>query len=1187
MPLHLHSHVTLAALAEAAVKVLRAPAPGDDPFAPDVLVVGGRGVEQWLRVALVERLDIVTNLAVWSPSRFMQDLERQVTGRAPASVGALTLDILAAVARDPALLPPELRHLREADGASPAGREPHLASGLHAASGSLPASGSLTASGSPPASGLPAVSGLLAGWATRMARTFERYLLYRTALLRAWEAGAGASDWQARLWRATVAASGRMHPPATAHQATCDALATGVVPTLAPRWLLVHQGRLAPAHLALARALAVHHDVHLLVHTGTVAGVAQLTGPAESIEQALARRHPLAARLDRTRVEALAGLRGALDGAPVVHAPGAAATPPESAATAPDAPRTLLAAVRHLAQRDTRSAADPSDLGGLSEQADDSLRVLACHGALRQVEVAKDAILGALNDDDTLEPRDILVLTPDPSRFVPLLQAVFPLAVSPLAASPLAASPLADDLPAAAAAAAPPLPLHVQGRAPRALNAVADVLLQLLALAEERVTASRVLALLERGPVAEGAEIAPADTPLVRAWFQAAGVRWGTDGADPARADLGLTDEGTWARGLTRLLLGTTLLEETPGDAGAADPHLLGHAPVPGLEGERVLLAGRAARAVRQLLTLVQEARAPRSLAAWAAFVHHALDTLVRADGAWATSVTRVREVAESLRTLPSSPTVGGADGPLYRASALAALLEHRLEEVLGAPGRFGGVTVAPLTAGWVRPARVIVLLGLDDELFPQRGATPWFDRLADAPAPGDPDERGDQLQTVFDALCMARDRLLITYTGWNRAGTMRLPPSMAVSALQETVHTLVPHGEGETPHDSWRRHVERDVPLQPFSRRAFTEAVVPSFDALAARIAQQLSVASGTRAGGAAGRAAGGGTAAPAGHATSRPAPSHGTASSAPAFLVRTRDTLPLATLLRFLTSPAEEILARLGVRLRGDAAPLDDVLPLTMPRRAEAVAVTDMAHALLRHDTIAGHLERLRHRDALPPAVLGRVWAHHAAGKARHLAARADAAVQAQPRHAREVLRVPVGRTVLTGTLESRHGTTLLFLRDGRHDLSRALRAFVTLCAASIVDARLTHAAQVDADVTTMLARPANPEEVLANLVALYHDADRTVPPYAPRSSFAYVDAIAKAVAKAGPAAATERATHDAALEKAREAWAPDDPKRVGEGEEPANRLLHAESPLDDPAFGTLARGVFGPLLASVEGP
>jgi exodeoxyribonuclease V gamma subunit len=1166
MPLHLHPHVTLAALADAAAIVLRAPPPGDDPFAPDVLVVGGRGVEQWLRLALVERLDIVTNLAVWSPSRFVQDLERQATGRAPAGVGALTLDILAAVERDPALLPPELRHLREGDGVSDAaGEQP-------------PASGSL------PVSGLPAVSGLLAGWATRMARTYERYLLYRTAQLRTWEAGEGGSDWQAHLWRATVSASGRTHAPATAHQLTCDALATGAVPTLAPRWLLVHQGRLAPAHLALARALAVHHDVHLLVHTGTAAGVAQLTGPAESIERALARRHPLAARLDRTRVDALAGVRHALDGAPVVDAS-------RAAAPAPDAPRTLLAAVQHLAQQDTTGTPDPSTLGFTLDPADHSLRVLACHGALRQVEVAKDALLGALNDDPTLEPRDILVLTPDPSRFVPLLQAVFPLAVNPLV----------DDAPASV----PALPLHVQGRAPRALNPVADVLLQLLSLAEERVTASRVLALLERGPVAEGAGIAPADTPLVREWFQTAGVRWGTDGADPARADLGLADEGTWARGLTRLLLGTALLEETSSDTSAPDPHLLGHAPVPGLEGERVLLVGRAARAVRRLLTLVQEARAPRSLAAWAAFVHHALDTLVRTDGTWATSVTRVREVVESLRTLPSSPTVAttaslpyrasaqppvptgpAADGPLHRASALAALLEHRLEEVLGAPGRFGGVTVAPLTAGWVRPARVIVLLGLDDELFPQRGATPWFDRLADAPAPGDPDERGDQLQTVFDALCMAQDRLLITYTGWNRAGTMRLPPSVAVSALQETVHALVPRAAGDTPHDSWRQHVERDVPLQPFSRHAFTEAVVPSFDALAARTAQQLAAVPGT----AAGAAAGGDTAesgAASRNATSRHTTSRGTASPGPELLVRTRDTLPLATLLRFLTSPAEEILARLGVRLRGDAALLDDVLPLSMPRRDEAVAVTDMAHALLRHDGIEGHLERLRHRDALPPAVLGHVWAHHATGKARHLASRAQAAVQAQPRHARELLRVPVGRTVLTGTLDSRHGTTLLFLRDGRHDLSRALRAFVTLCAASVVDARITHAAQVDADVTTMLARPANPEALLANLVALYHDADRTVPPYAPRSSFAYAAAIEKIVAKAGAAAATERATIHAALEKAREAWDPDDPKRVGEGEEPANRLLHAESPVEDPAFGTMARGVFGPLLAAVEGP
>lgn len=1127
MPLFLHPALTLPALAHAAATILRAPPPGDDPFATDVLVVGGRGVEQWLRVALAERLEIVANVEFWSPSRFVQDLERWATGEVPASASALTLELLAAIERDPSLLPPELRHLRE---------EPTITG--------VPRS--TTADGS------TVVHGLLAGWAGRMARTFERYQLHRHDWLLAWEQGEDDHDWQARLWRAITTASRRTLAPATALDATRRALLSSRLNAgLAPRWLLVHQGRLAPAHLTLVRALATYSEVHLLVHAATIPALGVLS-PTYAPEATAVPLHPVTARLDRARVDALRLVqRDLADVARViVHADDAVGST-EADAT----PHTLLGAVQQAVQH-----AATADAPRIAVQDDDvSLRVLACHGALRQVEVLKDALLGALADDATLQPRDILVLTPDPARFVPLLQAVLPLAADRETVGTLPERPARSTM----GAATPPLLLHVQGRSPRATNPVADVLLQLLSLANERVSASRVLALVERGPIAERFAIAANDAPLVREWFQSAGVRWGTDTHDPARAGLGLADEGTWARGLTRVLLGAALLD----DGERADTHLHGHAPVPGLEGERVQLAGRAARAVRLLLALLDEARAPRALGAWAEFVDRALDQLTARDGVYGASVTRVRDVVQAMggSTTAETPHETERVGPDYSASALAALLEHRLEEVLGAPGRLGGITVAPLTAGWVRPARVIALLGMDDDLFPRRGGAPWFDRLAEAPRLGDPDDRGDQLQTVFDALCMAQQRLLITYTGWNKAGTMRLPPSVAVSALADVVHALVtpaleatPNASPTTPTDSWRTYVEHDVPLQPFSRRAFHESAVPSFDALAAGTATRLS-----------GRDRGVLTA-----RAVRPAP---------AVSAQRRDLLPLATLLRFLARPAEEILARLGVRLGLDAPLVDDVLPLTMPRFDEAIAVTDMAHALLLDEPLDARFEALRHRDRVPPAVLGRAWQHHATERAKSLAWRASGAVQALPRREREVLRVAVGDTVLTGTIDARHGNQLLFLRDGRYAPHRMLAPFVTLCFAALADPAITHAVQVDAEHTTLLSCPLDPAALLRDVLALYHDADRAVPAYVPRASFAY----AGEVHGADPDTRTAPSVLERAIEKARSEWTSDDPKRAGESDEPANQLLHQHSPVEEPAFGSIATAVFLPMLDAMEGP
>src|SRR5207237_4354553 len=67
-------------------------------------------------------------------------------------------------------------------------------------------------------------------------------------------------------------------------------------------------------------------------------------------------------------------------------------------------------------QADERAVLDPADR---------SVQVHACHGRARQVEVLRDAILHLLEQDPTLEPRDVIVMCPDIETFAPLIQAVF------------------------------------------------------------------------------------------------------------------------------------------------------------------------------------------------------------------------------------------------------------------------------------------------------------------------------------------------------------------------------------------------------------------------------------------------------------------------------------------------------------------------------------------------------------------------------------------------------------------------------------------------------------------------------------------------------------------------------------------------------------------------------------------
>ena len=56
---------------------------------------------------------------------------------------------------------------------------------------------------------------------------------------------------------------------------------------------------------------------------------------------------------------------------------------------------------------------------------DQSLQFMGCAGPWREVQLVRDRILGWMADDPTLQPRDVLVMTPDVERYAPLLASVF------------------------------------------------------------------------------------------------------------------------------------------------------------------------------------------------------------------------------------------------------------------------------------------------------------------------------------------------------------------------------------------------------------------------------------------------------------------------------------------------------------------------------------------------------------------------------------------------------------------------------------------------------------------------------------------------------------------------------------------------------------------------------------------
>ena len=250
---------------------------------------------------------------------------------------------------------------------------------------------------------------------------------------------------------------------------------------------------------------------------------------------------------------------------------------------------------------------------------DRSLQVHACHGAARQVDVLREVLVGLLEDDPTLEPRDILVMCPDIETYAPLISAGFG---------------LADVVEDADGGGHPAHRLRVRlaDRALTSTNPLLAVAAALVELAGGRVTATDVLDLARHEAVPAAVRVRRRrPRPGRPAGWHESGIRWGLDADRARRSRWTASTHNTWRSGLDRILLGVAM-------SGDDHRHLGRGLPVDDV-GERRHRPGRPARRALDRLARLS-GRADRGRAPsgeWVTALRDGVRSLtdVPADDAW------------------------------------------------------------------------------------------------------------------------------------------------------------------------------------------------------------------------------------------------------------------------------------------------------------------------------------------------------------------------------------------------------------------------------------------------------------------------------------------------------------------------------------------------------------------------
>ncbi|WP_336670185.1 exodeoxyribonuclease V subunit gamma [Tsukamurella sp. USMM236] len=751
--------------------------PGADPFVPDLIAVPARGVERWIIQGLASRLGIAANIDFPTPAALVADAVGAASGIAPDQDPwrgeRLVWLVLAAV--DAMAFEPEgavlARHLGVVAGGGWADQPGHR-----------------------PRRRYPTAE-LLAG-------LLRSYGANRPGMLAAWAAGNDTDGlgaelpedlaWQAELFRRVRALAGVPSPAERLEEACARLRSEPGLVGLPGRLSVYGPTRLPSDQVAVLGALAAGREVHLwLPHPSPALWSASSDGapaagpvPAPVPRTAgAAAANPLLASLGREARELQQRVAPLTDAD--LHHP------------APARPATLLGALQ-------ASVADDAPLAG-DHVPDGSLEFHACHGPARMIEVLRERLVRLFEDDPTLQPRDVLVTCPDIETYAPLIRSAFGQAVTG-AAGDAATAPGAERagrIDGEQVHPAQRLRVRLADRALRFTNPLLDALVTVLEIADGRATVAQVLDLAATEPVRRRYRFGDSDIERLRAWAGPSGARWGLDAAGRERYGLGGFPQNTLATALDRIVLGV-VADESEGE-------WLGLGlPLDDVDSTDIDLVGRFAEFQGVLTRASADSRGRRSARAWAESLQRLLGEVGAVPAADSWQVTQAgRELTAALRD--------GADRDLTLTEVRAMLASRLSAKPTRANFRTGELTVCTLVPMRSVPHRVVVLLGLDDEVFPRSTRYSGDDVLGRTPCVGERDPRAEDRELFLDAVTSATDRLLVFYTGADPVKGTRRPPAVPASELRDAAQALLA--------DPAAAGLEFRHPLQPFDPVNFDPA--------------------------------------------------------------------------------------------------------------------------------------------------------------------------------------------------------------------------------------------------------------------------------------------------------------------------------------------------------------------------
>ncbi len=378
---------------------------------------------------------------------------------------------------------------------------------------------------------------------------------------------------------------------------------------------------------------------------------------------------------------------------------------------------------------------------------DNSLLFIECPGVKRQVQVIRDQIIQLLANDKTLEARDILIMTPQVDRFAPLIASVF------------------NDRNSTKV----DLPWRVTDRSQEQKTGIGQFVLLLIDIASKKLTASNLENLLSNSSFLQHKQIKQEEIDELTKLLQKTGFRWGINSTDK---DGDETHSLHWC--LNRWLLGLIIPKEHGRVVGDIAPFTTTVDPKKIMRWWDLLT---------KLSDQIIQLRSPKTCCEWVDLLKDILKQSRQKEDEISLDQTYFLNVLDNWKRV--------ANGCELKLSNLVVkdIITDSLKIESGRFGhRSGSITVSALEPMRAIPHRVIILMGLDESVFPNTQIRPSFNLLEKKRHLGDPRSSDKDRYTLLEAIMSTREKLIIS---WNSRDERTGEPLQISPPVQQWINYL------------------------------------------------------------------------------------------------------------------------------------------------------------------------------------------------------------------------------------------------------------------------------------------------------------------------------------------------------------------------------------------------------------